>query len=671
MKSKGPVNVSTVWLDPTAGGGGGGGGGGGSEPGLTVTGRTDGSVTTVTGGAARSLTIQNPDGAALLTTVTSDTGAVSVTDSTTTTPSWTAPAGGENGASVQVLVTATLGGLSTHVSFTEHVSGVTPSEPTLTITGRTAGGGYSVSAGARSITIQNPDGAGLNTTVRRASNGSSITVTNAATTNPSWTAPSGGELGESVQVLVTATKSGLSTTVGFTEFISGVNPLEPSITVTDRADGSAHVVSAGARALSISNPDGATLLTTVTLASDGSSVTVTDPATTTPSWTAPSGGSIGESVQVSVTATLGALSSVVAFTEKINGTGVSGSDPGLTVTGRVDGGAYLVTTGASRSITIQNPDSGTLLTEVTSDILGPITVTNPTSTTPSWTAPAGTAFGSSVQVKVTTTIGGLSAQVSFTERINANGITSVTDTELLDTWDFRTADATTLSGTGTITRDAGGTNVVDYRVFVQSGSVSSSTTDISSAGLRIFRNNGSSVSGITFDIADVIALGEERRDTYLFFVYFSGVNNPTMVTNQSFGVDVSVSNNSISKTPTRGMMLLNSSTSNLNVTVREYDGSVTTVTERSYGSAWPTSGTALLEVQSSRVYSGWSDASNPPRSAVTMGNAGTSNSDTAPSSAPPLSPFNHLQIWCNPRSGGNIELTVTHIEVRRLAAGAS
>ena len=133
MKNKGPVNVSTVWLDPTSGGGGGGGGGGGSEPGLTVTGRADGSVTTVTGGGARSITIQNPDGATLLTTVTSDTGAVSVTGATTTTPSWTAPVGGENGASVQVLVTATLAGLSTHVGFTEHVSGVNPSEPTLTI----------------------------------------------------------------------------------------------------------------------------------------------------------------------------------------------------------------------------------------------------------------------------------------------------------------------------------------------------------------------------------------------------------------------------------------------------------------------------------------------------------------------------------------------------------
>ncbi len=69
------------------------------------------------------------------------------------------------------------------------------------------------------------------------------------------------------------------------EAATGSTP--PTLTVTNRADGEAYTVTAGARSLSITATDGATLSTTVELASDGSSVTVTDPTTTSPSWTAP------------------------------------------------------------------------------------------------------------------------------------------------------------------------------------------------------------------------------------------------------------------------------------------------------------------------------------------------------------------------------------------------
>jgi len=95
------------------------------------------------------------------------------------------------------------------------------SEPGLTVTGRTDGEAYTVSAGARSLSISNPDGATLSTTVEKASDGSAVTVTGATGTTPSWTAPSGSTTGEAVQVRVTATKGGLSTSVGFTERIAG------------------------------------------------------------------------------------------------------------------------------------------------------------------------------------------------------------------------------------------------------------------------------------------------------------------------------------------------------------------------------------------------------------------------------------------------------------------
>ncbi len=113
----------TPCFDPTTGASGGAAPGGSTPPGLTVSGRVDGGGYTVTGGASRSLTISNPDGATLSTTVklASDNSAVTVTGSTGTSPSWTAPAGGANGESVSVLVSATKDGLTTTVGFTERV----------------------------------------------------------------------------------------------------------------------------------------------------------------------------------------------------------------------------------------------------------------------------------------------------------------------------------------------------------------------------------------------------------------------------------------------------------------------------------------------------------------------------------------------------------------------
>ncbi len=99
-------------------------------------------------------------------------------------------------------------------------SGGGGSEPGLTVTGRTDGEAYTVSAGARSLSISNPDGATLSTTVEQASDGSAITVTGSTGTTPSWTAPSGSTTGEAVQVRVVATKGGLSTSVAFTERIA-------------------------------------------------------------------------------------------------------------------------------------------------------------------------------------------------------------------------------------------------------------------------------------------------------------------------------------------------------------------------------------------------------------------------------------------------------------------
>ena len=291
-------------------------------------------------------------------------------------------------------------------------------QPSLAVTGRVDGEAYTVSAGARSLSITAAVGATLATTVELASDGSSVTVTDSTTTTPSWTAPTGGAAGDAYQVRVVATLDGLTSSVAFTERISGTASTEPSLTVTGRADGEAYTVSAGGRSLTINNPDGATLSTTVELASDGSSVPVTDSTTTTPSWTAPTGGAAGDAYQVKVSATLGGLTSTVGFTERIAGA----TAPSVSVAGIIDGEAYTVTGGAARSLTITADPGATLSTtvEVASSGL-PLTVTGSTTTTPSWTAPAGGATGEAVQVHVLATLGGLTSTVGFTERIAGTG----------------------------------------------------------------------------------------------------------------------------------------------------------------------------------------------------------------------------------------------------------
>ena len=136
-------------------------------------------------------------------------------------------------------------------------SGGGGSEPTLTVTDRVDGEAYNVTAGARSLVIANPDGATLSTTVERASDGTSVLVNNAGTTSPSWNAPTGSDDGEAVQVRVSATLAGLSTSVSFTERIAGTGE---AAAVTAPADTSQAVASGGSFAAvtfgSFTDPDG-------------------------------------------------------------------------------------------------------------------------------------------------------------------------------------------------------------------------------------------------------------------------------------------------------------------------------------------------------------------------------------------------------------------------------
>lgn len=109
--------------------------------------------------------------------------------------------------------------------------------PGLTVGDRLDGAAYTITSGARALTITNPDTATLLTTVRKASDGSAITVTNSAATNPSWTVASGGQDGDSYQVRVRATKGGLTTSVAFTERVTSTGLQNIALTEIDLTDG--------------------------------------------------------------------------------------------------------------------------------------------------------------------------------------------------------------------------------------------------------------------------------------------------------------------------------------------------------------------------------------------------------------------------------------------------
>ncbi len=84
--------------------------------------------------------------------------------------------------------------------------------PTLSVSGRTDGDGYEVTAGARSITITAEAGATLVTTANGPTSGD-VTVTDSTTTTPDWTAPAD----EALTIQVVATKGGLTSELTFTE----------------------------------------------------------------------------------------------------------------------------------------------------------------------------------------------------------------------------------------------------------------------------------------------------------------------------------------------------------------------------------------------------------------------------------------------------------------------
>ena len=110
--------------------------------------------------------------------------------------------------------------------------------PNITVSGRANKGAYTVTSGARSLTISNPDGASLSTTVKLATDNSSVTVTDSTTTSPSWTAAAGGASGVAYEVVVSATKDGATRQVAFTEAVNSTAFVDVSPITVNLTDGS-------------------------------------------------------------------------------------------------------------------------------------------------------------------------------------------------------------------------------------------------------------------------------------------------------------------------------------------------------------------------------------------------------------------------------------------------
>ena len=175
-----------------------GGGGGGTDPTITS---SLGNVADQTGAYAPTLTLGV--GATVLTTAwNSSTGAVTVTGSTTTTPSVPEPAAG---SSTTVVHVATLDGLTNTIAF--GVGKAAVAEPTIS----SSLGNVSDQTGAYAPTLTLSAGATVLTTAWNSVTGA-VTVTDSTTTTPSVPEPAEGS---STTVTHVATNGALTKTISF------------------------------------------------------------------------------------------------------------------------------------------------------------------------------------------------------------------------------------------------------------------------------------------------------------------------------------------------------------------------------------------------------------------------------------------------------------------------
>lgn len=226
------------------------------------------------------------------------------------------------------------------------------------------------------------------------------------------------------------------------------------------------------------------------------------------------------------------------------------ADPSLTVTGRDDGGGYTVAAGA-RSLSISTDAGATLLTTVKDQDNAAVTVTGPTTTTPSWTAPAGSTTGAGCCVTVTSTVGSVSSQVSFIEHVDGSGgggAYSWTVVESNDLTDGNvTSGSTSTPGAFTIYESDGTTPRITGTFLSPAGATGTISWD--STGVNVACTGGSGAIYAIFDAPNG-SLTDEERDWHVDVILKPGTvpsgdillctlgNNQNPGTGTSVGIDV-------------------------------------------------------------------------------------------------------------------------------------
>jgi hypothetical protein len=339
-----------------------------------------GNVADQTGAYTPTLTISG--GATVSTTAYNNVdGSISVTGSTTTTPSVPEPG---IGSATTVTHTATAGSLTKTIAFA--VGKASVSEPTIS----SSLGNVTNQSGAYAPTLTISGGATVSTTAYNNVDGS-ISVTGSTTTTPSVPEPTPGS---ATTVTHTATAGSLTKTIAFAVGKAATAcPTEPTISsnLGDVAD------QTGAYAPTLTLSVGATVLTTAWNNSTGA-VVVTGSTSTTPSVPEPA---VGSSTTVVHVATLDGLTNTIAF-----GVGKAAvAEPTVTSSlGNVadQTGAYAPTLTLSAGATV--------LTTAHNNSTGAVSVTGSTTTTPSVPEPAA---GSGTVVTHTATASGLTKTIAY------------------------------------------------------------------------------------------------------------------------------------------------------------------------------------------------------------------------------------------------------------------
>ena len=347
---------------------------------------------------------------------TSGTPTVVLTNSSTASPTFTAPSTAA-GSTLVFTLTVRDGKASATDTVTVRVAAAPNQAPTAN-----AGPDQTVASGA-SVTLDgsgssDPDGDTLSYSWSQTSGSPTVTLTGAATASPTFTAPS-----VSTSLVFTLTVSDGTTTRTDTVTIEVTPAGDANRAPTARA-GTDQTVTSGALATldgsGSSDPDGDTLSYSWSQTSGSPTVTLTGAATASPTFTAPSV-STSTSLVFSLTVSDGALTDTDTVTVTVGPantapTANAGADQSVTA------GASVTLDGSASS----DPDTGDTLTYSWAHTSGTpsVTLTGATTASPTFTAPS---VSTSFVFTLTVSDGTASDTDTVTVTVTATGPCSRTD----------------------------------------------------------------------------------------------------------------------------------------------------------------------------------------------------------------------------------------------------